>query len=128
MLRTLIAIIGMAAGAAMAAGGAVATFGGIGLVHIGATVKQLSAALGHPVAVPEDPEESACFYEKGPNGVGIMVVDGRVSRIDVDQPGVMTSAGAQVGDTIAKVRGLYGPSLEESPHFYSGLPDLYLTF
>ena len=56
-----------------------------------------------------------------------MVVDGRVARIDVHTRSIATLRGARVGDTIEVVERLYGDELEEQPHFYLGLPDLYLT-
>ncbi len=57
-----------------------------------------------------------------------MVIDGRAVRIDVDSPSIATLRGARVGDKAGVVRELYGRALVEQPHFYLGLPDLYLTY
>ena len=51
--------------------------------------------------MPTEPEERACFYVN-PNGhpaIGLMIINGRLARVDVDQPGVLTSTGIEVDDT-----------------------------
>jgi hypothetical protein len=92
------------------------------------TTDELAKALGHPVG-PQDSDEASCFYvAAADNSFSVMVSDGRAVRIDVDTPSIATLRGARVGDRASVVRGLYGRALEEQPHFYSGLPDLYLTY
>jgi hypothetical protein len=79
---------------------------------------------------PSGEDEKNCFYVSGDadSTYSVMVLNGRVARIDVDEPGIPTLRGASVGDSVDRIRTLYGPALEESPHFYAGLPDLYLTY
>ena len=50
-------------------------------------------------------------------GVGLMVVDGRVVRADVDSAAPATDRGARVGDTEARVRELHG-AVRSMPHKY----------
>ena len=57
------------------------------------------------------------FLEKGPKGVAFMFVGGRIARVEVDEPGVRTAAGAQVGDTEARIKSLY-PGIKSEPHHY----------
>ena len=47
-----------------------------------------------------------------------MIEDGKVSRVDVDAPGVTTSAGVQIGDSEARAKRMYGPELKVTEHKY----------
>jgi hypothetical protein len=51
-----------------------------------------------------------------PFGVNVMVVKGRVARIDVDTGTVTTEDGAKIGDSEDKIKSLYGDELKVSPH------------
>lgn len=53
-----------------------------------------------------------------PEGVSVLVVRGRLARIDVDTGTVTTAEGARIGDTEERLRSLYGADLEVSPHKY----------
>ena len=103
---------------------------GIGPVKIGASVPELSLAIGQPVEVPSEPDEAGCFFvsSRQVTGLRFMVSSGHVSRVDVDSPSIHTLRGAAVGDSVARIRQLYGPLLEERPAFYGGAPDLFLTY
>jgi hypothetical protein len=62
-----------------------------------------------------------CVYAKPlerPAGVLIMLVDGVVARVDVTDASTPTDAGARVGDTEARITGLY-PSARVGPHKYT---------
>ena len=126
-ITSLTVLLGCAA--AVAADSPRASFIGVGAVRIGMTVDELGAVLGHPVA-PEFPDEVGCFFAPGDSSSSFsaMVQEGRVVRIDVDSPSIPTLRGARVGDKVDVVRKLYGVALKEEPHFYAGLPDLYLTY
>ena len=106
-----------------------ADFDGLGSVRIGFTVDELSEALGKSVTLPTDPEDQGCFYVPGDadSSYSFMVVGGSVARVDIDTPEIPTQLGARVGDSLDRVRQLYGAALEEAPHKYTGPRDLYLT-
>ncbi len=53
-----------------------------------------------------------------PFGVGVMVVKGKVARIDVDTGSVTTEDGAKIGDTEDRVKSIYGDELKVQPHKY----------
>lgn len=53
-----------------------------------------------------------------PFGVNVMVVKGKVARIDVDTGTVTTDDGAKIGDTEDKVKSIYGDELKITPHKY----------
>ncbi|MDQ3674752.1 MAG: hypothetical protein M3365_10300 [Gemmatimonadota bacterium] len=53
-----------------------------------------------------------------PEGVSVMVVRGRIARIDVDTGSVTTEEGAKLGDSEDRIKSLYGEDAKESPHKY----------
>jgi hypothetical protein len=53
-----------------------------------------------------------------PDGVSVMVVKGKVARIDVDTGAVTTEDGVKVGDTEQKVESVYDGDLQVEPHKY----------
>jgi hypothetical protein len=53
-----------------------------------------------------------------PDGVSVMVVKGKVARIDVDTGSVTTEDGAKIGDTEAKLQTIYDGDLQIEPHKY----------
>ena len=56
-----------------------------------------------------------------PFDVGVMVVKGRIARIDVDTGSVTTEDGAKLGDSEDRVKNIYGDEVESRPHkFISG--------
>ena len=53
-----------------------------------------------------------------PEGVSVMVVRGRIARIDVDTGAVTTAEGAKLGDTEERLKDLYGDDITVTPHKY----------
>lgn len=53
-----------------------------------------------------------------PDGVSVMVVNGKVARIDVDTGSVTTEDGAKIGDSEAKLQSIYDGDLKVEPHKY----------
>lgn len=89
--------------------------------------KRFGAKLVHidPVA-----EEEACYYTSAPGlpeGVGLMILDGRLARIDVFKPGILTVSGAHVGMSESALKQLYGAKIAQTPHAYTGPEGHYLT-
>lgn len=52
-----------------------------------------------------------------PEGVSVMIVRGKLARIDVDTGAVTTEEGAKIGDTEGQLRELY-EGVEVTPHKY----------
>lgn len=50
--------------------------------------------------------------------VGVMVVRGKIARIDVDTGSVTTEDGIKIGDSEDKVKNVYGDDLTVEPHKY----------
>jgi hypothetical protein len=53
-----------------------------------------------------------------PDGVSVMVVKGKIARIDVDTGSVTTEDGAKIGDTEDKIRSIYDGDVQVEPHKY----------
>lgn len=94
---------------------------GLGPVQIG---MQLSEAVSMGVLSENPnlkPECDYVFPAVGagiPEGVSVMVVRGRIARIDVDTGAVTTGEGAKLGDSEQRLKTLYGDDLKETPHKY----------
>jgi hypothetical protein len=54
-----------------------------------------------------------------PEGVSVMVVKGKVARIDVDTGSVTTEDGAKIGDTEDRIKSIYGDDVKVEPHKYN---------
>src|SRR3981081_711882 len=53
-----------------------------------------------------------------PDHIGVMIVRGKVARIDVDTGSVTTEDGAKMGDTEDKIKSIYNGDLQIQPHKY----------
>ena len=53
-----------------------------------------------------------------PDNVGVMIVRGKVARIDVDTGSVTTEDGAKIGDSEDKIKTIYNGDLQIEPHKY----------
>ncbi len=53
-----------------------------------------------------------------PEGVSVMVVNGKVARIDVDTGAVTTEDGAKIGDSEDRLKSIYDDDLKVEPHKY----------
>jgi hypothetical protein len=81
------------------------------------------------LAAPADPalRSSGCGFVQprgAPDGVTLMVENGRVVRADVTSGSAKTAEGAGIGDTEARILELY-PGLRSGPHKYT--PGSYLV-
>ena len=78
-----------------------ATMSGVGPIRIGMNERQLEDAIGQRLPETQDASEDSCRQvEAGPRwpGTSVMLLDGRVARIDVTKRGIPTLSGALVGD------------------------------
>jgi hypothetical protein len=96
------------------------------------TVEEASKAYGSPLGsvVPIHDDERSCYYVSPRDAVGrvsFMIVDERVARVDIDDPGPVTAAGVGVGSLESEVRLAYGDRVKVSPHKYTGPQGHYLT-
>src|SRR5207253_580681 len=80
-------------------------------------------------ALSNDPEERECDYFGSPRlpHISLMVVRGRLARVEVDAEGVPSEAGLQVGDSEANAKKRYGAKLKVMPRAYIPETGHYLT-
>jgi hypothetical protein len=111
----------------------VLTSEGLGPLRIGMTLAEITAAAG-PDSDPDavgGPEPESCDQfrpARAPAGVIVMVEEGRLTRISLDEGSqVATDRGIRVGDPARRVREIYGEALTEMPHEYVEAPAAYLT-
>jgi hypothetical protein len=91
-----------------------------GPIRAGMTLAEAAAAAGG-VATDTARLTRQCDYVRfsgTPPGVSVMIVEGRVARVDIDSTGITTDRGAAVGDDEAKVRASYAGRLTSEPHKY----------
>lgn len=101
---------------------------GIGPAKIGMNLSELNRALNEKFVKSQAEHEQDCYYLT-PTGhdVGFMILHDKLARVDVDNLGVFTSAGIQVGDTEKRALTAYGSRLKVSPHHYDAPEGHYLT-
>ena len=90
-----------------------ATFDQVGPLRIGMSLAQVNQALGTYLVAPELPQADPtgrCVYLDPPRdpALGLMIIDGRLARIDVVKSGIKTERGVSVGDTGYSVLAAYG--------------------
>jgi hypothetical protein len=94
---------------------------GIGPLRAGMTLAEARSALG-TLDVRAGADTLRCDYVHSrnlPSGVSVMVVEGKVARIDVKTREVPTAEGARVGDPEQRVLSLYGKRASVGPHKYT---------
>jgi len=94
---------------------------GLGQIQIGMTLDE-AVNMGLLNENPNmNPQCDFVFPAVGagiPDGVSVMVVKGKIARIDVDTGSVTTEDGVKVGDTEDRVKSVYGDELKVEPHKY----------
>ena len=109
----------------------VAGFAGYGPITVGMTPDEANAAMALDLRILNPGEEGEPCYYLLPGGdfeadPAFMVSEGRIARVDINEPGIATAEGAQVGDPEARIMQLY-PAAEVEPHKYGDEGDHYLT-
>lgn len=106
---------------------------GWGPLRIGMTKEEVVAAVG-PDAHPDmvgGPEPESCDefeMEGGPDGLFVMIEQGRLSRITLAELNdVKTADGFGLGDPADKVKAFYGARAVVTPHKYMDHPAEYIT-
>jgi len=126
-LATLVATTG----SALAASSQRVAFSSLGKARVGMTEQAIARALGAPLThVDLDAEEEGCYYASGrglPKGASLMMLNNRLARVDVFEPGIFTVSGAGVGTSESELKRIYGSKLAQEPHAYTGPEGHYLT-
>lgn len=90
---------------------------GIGPARIGMTAAEMRAAVAGRWRSEEAPE--GCYYMSPEvQGLGFMMLKGRLGRVDVHGGPWRSVSGARIGSTEREIEGLYGPMLRVEKHKY----------
>ena len=114
---TTLAVVPVEAGETWALG-----FDSYGPVSVGMSPHEAASALGTPLVLTGVTPDRECYFvepENGPEGLALLVADGRVQRIDVNSGAMQTGDGARVGQTEEAIRNLLGDRLD-SPSVAAG--------
>jgi hypothetical protein len=106
--------------AAAAAQGLALSPSGLGRLRIGMTLPQARAALGRRMTTPGAAPSPSCSYSSVPSlRVAVMLINGRVARVDVlpNSP-VHAMGGIRRGDTESDVRAAFGKKVTKTPATY----------
>ena len=98
-----------------------------GPVHYGMTLADASRTLGESLKVA-DPHCDYVAPDALPDGTALMVIEGRVERVDIDTAGILTRSSIGIGSTEEDVRRAYGDRIRTEPHPYTGPEGHYLIF
>ena len=106
------------------------TSAGYGALRIGMGQQEIDRAYG-PMPDASNQVSDECLYyhpPKAPEGMLVMVQDGRLTRITLRQPAdIKTDKGFGVGDDPAAIRAAYGDQGRWSLHAYETAPAGYFT-
>lgn len=106
---------------------------GWGPLRIGMTLAEVAAAAGadSDPGATGGPEPEACdiFHpERAPEGLRVMIEEGRLTRISISDPTELrTDRDLGPGDSAEAVKAAYGAELVSSAHEYEEAPAEYLT-
>jgi hypothetical protein len=123
-------LLGSTLGSASAADDWRITTAGYGPARIGMSVEQASKALGMKLVSDGPVDDPECHYlrpEPAIDGLWFMVSNGRVVRVEVNEPGIKTKSGLGVGDSEDHVKEVLGASVEVTPHKYVAPDGNYFT-
>jgi hypothetical protein len=94
---------------------------GLGQIQVGMTLDE-AVNMGLLNERPDLKQECDFVYPAVgagvPEGVSVMVIKGKIARIDVDTGAVTTEDGAKIGDTEDRVKSIYGDEVKIEPLKY----------
>ncbi len=89
---------------------------GAGTVRVGMKEAEVRKALGGTITEEEGDSEHCYYLESDRHPLlAFMISHGTMTGVTVTDPGVFTAEGAQVGDTEAAVKKIYGDRMKVEP-------------
>jgi hypothetical protein len=105
------------------------TMQGIGSLRIGLPVAALRERFGATLAEGQDPDDHCTYWTSSPHPeLGLMVVGGRLVRIDIDTAAYRTRSGVRIGMSEREIRGIYGARMRVEVHPYTHPDGKYLVY
>ena len=97
---------------------------GIGPVRVGMKLQTLTTDLHlhYSISYAMDSDQKTCFYVnlKSRPGISLMILEGRVARVDINNQQTQTAEGIHNGDSEADALRAYGKRLRIAPDAYTG--------
>lgn len=92
----------------------------LGSIGVGMTVSQAQQASGLTFNQVASGGEPDCLYYETVTlkDVSFMVTEGKIARIDIDNPRITTLSGAKIGDSERRIYSLYPRQIQSEPHEY----------
>jgi hypothetical protein len=109
-------------GTALDSGAGRVTEYGIGRLRAGMSFAEANDSLKGALKTVATTNLAECDYVKwegGPPGLNVMVVGGKIARVETSDTLVTTAAGARVGDSEDRIKSLYPGRVTVSPHKYA---------
>lgn len=104
---------------------------GIGPIKVGMRLSELRTNLHLFCSIDwaQDSDQKTCFYANlhGHTGISLMILNGRVARVDIDNRDTQTVEGIHNGDLEAHALSVYGKRMKVTPHAYTAPEGHYLT-
>ena len=102
---------------------ATVTTSGLGPIRVGMTVAEATGAAGLVIIAPTESAVEAspgCGFARadGFDGIGFMLIDGVIARVDVYSGPSSTASGARIGSTEEEINTLFPDVISVSPHQY----------
>lgn len=95
----------------------------LGPIEWGMSVEEAQKVLGERISGDKDAfGNPLCYYvyaESVPEGVGFMVEEERIVRVDIDVPGISTRSGISVGDSETELLSTYPQRLNKTENKYA---------
>lgn len=99
----------------------VVTEHGIGGLRVGMTFAEARAVFPG-LKIPGGADKIGCDYAGSnglPPGIGLMVGEGTIKRVEVRRGEFATTAGARIGDSEERIKSLYPGRVTVTPHEYT---------
>lgn len=98
-------------------------------IKTGWTLAKFNEAIGEQLKPKYDVSDQCDILRPArfPSGVTAMVVLDTIVRFDIDRMGILTTEGAGIGDSEARVKELYRGRVTVQPHKYTGPVGHYLV-
>ena len=104
---------------------------GVGPIKVGMKLSELKADLhlSYSIEWAQDSDQKTCFYASlhSHSGISLMILNGRVARVDIDNRDTQTLEGIHNGDSERHALSVYGKRIKVTPHAYTGPEGHYLT-
>lgn len=115
---------------ALAGTGDPVTMQGIGPLRVGISLETLRRRFGARLDGEGQDSGEPCTYWTSPRhpGLAFMVVEGRLVRIDIDDPAYRTRSGVRVGMSERDIRRIYGGRMRVEEHPYTHPEGKYLVY